>query len=81
MPARIIDGKSIAADLRTRVAAEVQRLKSQHGVEPGLAVVLVGENPASVSSLLVRQPPRLFRLPSSRSTATGGPCDLPCRLA
>jgi methylenetetrahydrofolate dehydrogenase (NADP+)/methenyltetrahydrofolate cyclohydrolase len=47
MPARIIDGKSIAAELRTRVAADVQRLKSQHGVEPGLAVVLVGENPAS----------------------------------
>ena len=47
MTARIIDGKSIAADLRARVASEVQRLKSQHGVEPGLAVVLVGENPAS----------------------------------
>jgi len=47
MTARIIDGKAIAAELRTRVAAEVQRLRAEHGLEPGLAVVLVGENPAS----------------------------------
>jgi methylenetetrahydrofolate dehydrogenase (NADP+)/methenyltetrahydrofolate cyclohydrolase len=47
MTALIIDGKAIAAELRTRVAAEVQRLRTEHRVEPGLAVVLVGENPAS----------------------------------
>src|SRR3954468_2672716 len=47
MTARIIDGKAIAADLRVRVAAEVQRLKRDHNIEPGLAVVLVGEDPAS----------------------------------
>jgi methylenetetrahydrofolate dehydrogenase (NADP+) / methenyltetrahydrofolate cyclohydrolase len=47
MSARIIDGKAIATDLRARVAAEVQRLRAAHGLEPGLAVVLVGENPAS----------------------------------
>jgi methylenetetrahydrofolate dehydrogenase (NADP+)/methenyltetrahydrofolate cyclohydrolase len=47
MPARIIDGKSIAAELRARVATEVQRLKNDHRIEAGLAVVLVGENPAS----------------------------------
>jgi methylenetetrahydrofolate dehydrogenase (NADP+)/methenyltetrahydrofolate cyclohydrolase len=47
MTARIIDGKAIAEELRARVAAEVQRLKRDHGVDPGLAVVLVGENPAS----------------------------------
>ena len=47
MTARIIDGKAIAADLRGKVAAEVQRLKQMHGLTPGLAVVLVGENPAS----------------------------------
>jgi methylenetetrahydrofolate dehydrogenase (NADP+) / methenyltetrahydrofolate cyclohydrolase len=46
MPARIIDGKAIAAKLRAAVAAEVQRLAAQDLV-PGLAVVLVGENPAS----------------------------------
>jgi methylenetetrahydrofolate dehydrogenase (NADP+)/methenyltetrahydrofolate cyclohydrolase len=47
MIARIIDGKAIAAELRARVAAEVQRLRAEHQLEPGLAVVLVGENPAS----------------------------------
>ena len=47
MTARIIDGKAIAAELRARVAAEVQRLRAGHALEPGLAVVLVGENPAS----------------------------------
>jgi methylenetetrahydrofolate dehydrogenase (NADP+)/methenyltetrahydrofolate cyclohydrolase len=47
MAARIIDGKAIAAELRAAVAAEVQRLAREHQVEPGLAVVLVGENPAS----------------------------------
>ena len=47
MNARIIDGKAVAADLRARIAAQVQRLKREHGIAPGLAVVLVGENPAS----------------------------------
>jgi methylenetetrahydrofolate dehydrogenase (NADP+)/methenyltetrahydrofolate cyclohydrolase len=47
MTARIIDGKIIAAELRDRVAAEVARIKSEHGVTPGLAVVLVGSDPAS----------------------------------
>src|SRR5438045_7112588 len=47
MTARIIDGKAIAAELRARVAAEVQRLRTGHDLTPGLAVVLVGENPAS----------------------------------
>ena len=47
MPARIIDGKNFAADVRKRVADEVTRLKTRTGVAPGLAVVLVGEDPAS----------------------------------
>jgi methylenetetrahydrofolate dehydrogenase (NADP+)/methenyltetrahydrofolate cyclohydrolase len=47
MTARIIDGKAIAAEVRAKVAAEVQRLQAVHGLTPGLAVVLVGENPAS----------------------------------
>jgi len=47
--ARIIDGKAIAAELRVKVAAEVKRLSAQHGVTPGLAVVLAGDNPASLS--------------------------------
>ena len=45
--ARIIDGKAFAADLRARVAEEVAGLKAEHGLTPGLAVVLVGEDPAS----------------------------------
>jgi methylenetetrahydrofolate dehydrogenase (NADP+) / methenyltetrahydrofolate cyclohydrolase len=45
--ARIIDGKAIAADLRVVVAAETRRLAAAHGIVPGLAVVLVGDNPAS----------------------------------
>jgi methylenetetrahydrofolate dehydrogenase (NADP+) / methenyltetrahydrofolate cyclohydrolase len=47
MSARIIDGKIIAADLRSRVAGEVERVKREHGLTPGLAVVLVGHDPAS----------------------------------
>ena len=44
---RIIDGKAFAAELRAKVAARVEALKSRHGIEPGLAVVLAGEHPAS----------------------------------
>jgi methylenetetrahydrofolate dehydrogenase (NADP+)/methenyltetrahydrofolate cyclohydrolase len=48
MPAAaIIDGKSIAARLRQEVAAGVARLERERGFVPGLAVVLVGEDPAS----------------------------------
>jgi len=47
MAAKVIDGKAFAAKLREKVAAEVGRLRSDHGVTPGLAVVLVGEDPAS----------------------------------
>ncbi len=45
--ATIIDGKAFAAGLRARVAGQVAKLKRDHGITPGLAVVLVGENPAS----------------------------------
>src|SRR5690349_7558915 len=47
MTAAIIDGKAIAGTLRGQVAAEVARLKRDHGITPGLAVVLVGTDPAS----------------------------------
>ncbi len=43
----IIDGKAFAASLRARVTGQVTRLKREHGITPGLAVVLVGEHPAS----------------------------------
>jgi methylenetetrahydrofolate dehydrogenase (NADP+) / methenyltetrahydrofolate cyclohydrolase len=45
--AQIIDGKEIAAKVRAEVAAEVARLQKEDGIKPGLAVVLVGEDPAS----------------------------------
>ena len=43
----IIDGKAFAAKVRGQVADEVSKLKEEHGITPGLAVVLVGEDPAS----------------------------------
>jgi methylenetetrahydrofolate dehydrogenase (NADP+) / methenyltetrahydrofolate cyclohydrolase len=47
MSARIIDGKTISADLRGKVADAVHRLRRDRGIVPGIAVVLVGDNPAS----------------------------------
>ena len=47
MSAKVIDGKAIAAGLRAKVAAEVKKLSQLQGLVPGLAVVLVGHDPAS----------------------------------
>ncbi len=47
MTATVIDGKAFAAKVRGQVAEHVARLKEVHGITPGLAVVLVGEDPAS----------------------------------
>ncbi|RYH01148.1 bifunctional methylenetetrahydrofolate dehydrogenase/methenyltetrahydrofolate cyclohydrolase FolD [Salipiger sp. IMCC34102] len=47
MTATVIDGKAFAANVREKVATHVTRLKDEHGITPGLAVVLVGEDPAS----------------------------------
>ena len=47
MAAKIIDGKAFAANVRAQVAEHVGKLKADHGITPGLAVVLVGEDPAS----------------------------------
>jgi methylenetetrahydrofolate dehydrogenase (NADP+) / methenyltetrahydrofolate cyclohydrolase len=47
MTARIIDGKAYAEGLRGRIAEHVARLQRDHGLTPGLAVVIVGEDPAS----------------------------------
>jgi methylenetetrahydrofolate dehydrogenase (NADP+)/methenyltetrahydrofolate cyclohydrolase len=46
-PAQIIDGKAFAQRLRERVGRAVETLKAEHGLTPGLAVVIVGEDPAS----------------------------------
>ena len=47
MTARIIDGKAYAESLRGRIAGHVARLQRDHGITPGLAVVIVGNDPAS----------------------------------
>ena len=47
MKARVIDGKAVAAEVRAQVAKDVAALRAEHGFTPGLAVVLVGEDPAS----------------------------------
>jgi methylenetetrahydrofolate dehydrogenase (NADP+) / methenyltetrahydrofolate cyclohydrolase len=47
MSATVIDGKASAARLKEKIAAEAARLKSAHGLVPGLATVLVGNDPAS----------------------------------
>ena len=47
MSALIINGKAFAASVREKVAKHAARLKNEHGITPGLAVVLVGEDPAS----------------------------------
>jgi len=47
MTATVIDGKASAARLKEKIAAEAARLKSAHGLVPGLATVLVGNDPAS----------------------------------
>ena len=52
---KIIDGKLLAANLRAEIAEGVAKLKSGKGVTPGLAVILVGENPASVSYVTAKE--------------------------
>lgn len=49
MPAEIINGNQMAAEVRNEVKAGVEALKAEWGLVPGLAVVLVGENPSSIS--------------------------------
>jgi methylenetetrahydrofolate dehydrogenase (NADP+)/methenyltetrahydrofolate cyclohydrolase len=48
-PAQIIDGKAVAEAVRHEVADRVRRLKEKRGITPGLALVLVGDNPSSLS--------------------------------
>ena len=47
MTATVIDGKAFAATVRGKIAEHVTRLQNDHGITPGLAVILVGEDPAS----------------------------------
>lgn len=52
---KLIDGKELARNLRAEIAAGVAALKSGKGVTPGLAVILVGDNPASVSYVTAKE--------------------------
>lgn len=52
---KIIDGKQLAQNLRKEIAERTAALKATFGVTPGLAVVLVGENPASVSYVTAKE--------------------------
>jgi len=86
MTATIIDGKVIAAVLRAKIAAAASRLATGHGVVPGLAVVLVGDDPASAIYVRNKTTPireagmRAFRHDLSTSTTTGELLGLVARL-
>jgi methylenetetrahydrofolate dehydrogenase (NADP+)/methenyltetrahydrofolate cyclohydrolase len=73
--AHIIDGKAFAEGLRARIAQEVARLKSEHGLQPGLAVVLVGEDPAS--QIYVASKEKQTEEVGMRSIAHHLPADVP----
>ncbi len=55
MTATIIDGKAVAARMREQIAVDVEKMKAEHGVVPGLAAVLVGENPASAQYVRMKR--------------------------
>ena len=55
MSAQLIDGKKLAAETRAEIARGVAALKAEKGVTPGLAVILVGDNPASVSYVTAKE--------------------------
>ena len=68
--ATLIDGRKIAAEIRAEVAADAARFASEKGRAPGLAVVLAGENPASVSYVTAKE----------RACAEAGIRSFPVRL-
>ena len=55
MSAVIIDGKQVAKDIRAELEAQVRQLKAEKGIVPGLAVVLVGQDPASQSYVTAKE--------------------------
>ena len=55
MKAQLIDGKKLAAETRAEIARGVTALKAEKGITPGLAVILVGDNPASVSYVTAKE--------------------------
>jgi methylenetetrahydrofolate dehydrogenase (NADP+)/methenyltetrahydrofolate cyclohydrolase len=77
MNAQLIDGKKLATETRAEIARGVAALKAEKGVTPGLAVILVGDNPASVSYVTAKEKActdagmysREIRLPASVAEA------------
>ncbi len=55
MSAKIIDGRAVAARIQEKIARDVERMKADHDIVPGLATVLVGENPASHSYVRMKR--------------------------
>ena len=55
MAATLIDGKKLPVETRTQISAGVAELKAEKGITPGLAVILVGDNPASVSYVTAKE--------------------------
>ena len=55
MQATLLDGKKLAADMRADIAAQVAELKASHGVTPGLGVILIGADPASISYVTAKE--------------------------
>ena len=74
---KTIDGKALAQNLRAEIAGGVESLKAERGITPGLAVILVGENPASVSYVSAKEKAcieagmlsRTIRLPAETTEA------------
>ena len=75
MAAQIIDGKVYSETLRSRVATEVARLRRDHDLTPGLAVVLIGEDPAS--QIYVRNKGEQSRAAGMHSVTHRLPTDTP----
>ena len=75
--AKIIDGKLLAQNLRAEIKAKTAALKAEQGITPGLAVILVGDNPASISYVTAKEKAcaevgiysREIRLPATTSEA------------
>jgi methylenetetrahydrofolate dehydrogenase (NADP+)/methenyltetrahydrofolate cyclohydrolase len=75
MTATIIDGKASAAKLREKIAAHAAELKAAHGLQPGLATVLVGNDPAS--EVYVRNKGKTAEALGFRSVHVALPADTP----
>ena len=75
MTATIIDGKASAAKLREKIAAHAAELKAAHGLQPGLATVLVGNDPAS--EVYVRNKGKTAEALGFRSVHIALPADTP----